>query len=40
MIAFDEKSYGEIVLHPPPLSYMSAIMIPFVISSWLMKYIT
>lgn len=40
MIAFEEKSYGEIVLHPPPLSYMSAIMIPFVFSSWLMKYIT
>jgi hypothetical protein len=40
MIAFDEKSYGEIVLHPPPLSYMSAIMIPFVFSSWIMVYIT
>jgi len=40
MIAFDEKSYGEIVLHPPPLSYMSTLMIPFVFSSFLMQYIT
>ncbi len=40
MIAFDEKSYGEIVLHPPPLSYLSAVMIPFLLSSWVMKYIS
>jgi hypothetical protein len=40
MIAFEEKAYGEIVLHPPPLSYMSTIMIPFVWSSFLMKHVT
>lgn len=40
MIAFEDKSYGEIVLHPPPVSYMSAVMILFVWSSFLMKYTT
>jgi hypothetical protein len=40
MIAFEDKSYGEIVLHPPPVSYLSAMMIPFVISSFIMEYIT
>jgi hypothetical protein len=40
MIAFEEKSYGEIVLHPPPLSYLSAMMIPFLVSSWLMQYLS
>lgn len=40
MIAFQEEAYGEIVLHPPPVSYISAMMIPFVVSSWLMRYIT
>ena len=29
MIAFSDKSYGEIVLHAPPLSYLTLIMIPF-----------
>ncbi len=40
MIAFEEKAYGEIVLHPPPLSYLSTMMIPFVWSSVLMTYVT
>lgn len=40
MIAFEEKAYGEIVLHPPPLSYISMVMIPFVWSSFLMTYVT
>ena len=40
MIAFEEKAYGEIVLHPPPLSYISMIMMPFVWSSFLMTHVT
>jgi hypothetical protein len=40
MIAFEDKSYGEMVLHPPPLSYLSAALIPFTFSSFLMLYIT
>ena len=40
MKAFDDRSYGEIVLHPPPLSYLSAMMIPFLVSSVAMKYIS
>jgi len=40
MIAFEEKAYGEIVLHPPPLSYISMIMMPFIMSSFLMTYVT
>ena len=40
MIAFEDESYGEMVLHPPPISYLSTIMIPFVFSSTLMKYVT
>jgi hypothetical protein len=39
MIAFEDKAYGEIVLHPPPLSYLSTMMIPFLLSPWLMQYI-
>jgi hypothetical protein len=40
MIAFEDECYGEIVLHPPPVSYLSAMMIPFLISSVVMKYLT
>ena len=40
MIAFDDKHYGEMVLHPPPISYLATIMIPFSFSSFLMKYVT
>jgi hypothetical protein len=40
MIAFEEKSYGEIVLHPPPLSYLSMMMVPFLLSSWVMQYVS
>ena len=29
MIAFSDKAYGEIVLHAPPLSYLSILMVPF-----------
>lgn len=39
MIAFNEDSYGEIVLHPPPVSYLALIMVPFLPSRFLMKYI-
>jgi hypothetical protein len=31
MIAFSNKQYGEMILHPPPLSYSSLILILF---SW------
>lgn len=40
MIAFEDKSYGEMVLHPPPLSYLSSGLLLFVWSSTAMKYIT
>ena len=29
MIAFENRYYGEMILHPPPLSYMSAVMLFF-----------
>ena len=31
MIAFSDPSYGEIVLHAPPLSYISIVMFPFLV---------
>ena len=40
MTAFNDRAYGEIVLHPPPLSYLSTMMIPFLVSSFLMGYIS
>lgn len=40
MTAFEERSYGEIILHPPPLSYLSTMMMPFLVSSFLMRYIS
>ena len=40
MIAFSDRSYGEIVLHPPPLSYLSALMMPFLVSRVAMLYIS
>lgn len=40
MIAFNDRAYGEIVLHPPPLSYLSAMMIPFLVSKQAMKYMS
>lgn len=40
MIAFENKSYGEIVLHPPPLSYLSMLMLPFMVSSVAMRHIS
>ena len=33
MIAFNDPGYGEMVLHPPPVSYAASILIPFSISS-------
>jgi hypothetical protein len=39
MIAFNDKSYGEIVLHPPPLSYLSILMLPFLFSRSAMVHI-
>lgn len=40
MIAFEERAYGEIILHPPPLSYLSTLMIPFLVSSFVMQYVS
>lgn len=40
MTAFSEPSYGEIVLHPPPLSYLSILMAPFLVSRKAMQYIS
>lgn len=39
-IAFNDAAYGEIVLHPPPLSYMTATLIPFLVSPVAMKHMT
>ena len=38
--AFEDKSYGEIILHPPPISYFSTLMLPFLISKRAMVYIS
>ena len=40
MTAFSEPSYGEIVLHPPPLSYLSLLMAPFLVSKKAMSYMS
>ena len=40
MIAFNDNSYGEIVLHPPPLSYISILMVPFLVCKPFMKYVS
>jgi hypothetical protein len=40
MIAFEDRSYGEIILHPPPLSYLSTLMVPFLISPYIMKTVS
>jgi hypothetical protein len=40
MIAFEDRSYGEIILHPPPLSYLSTLMVPFLISPYIMKSVS
>jgi hypothetical protein len=39
MTAFAERSFGEIILHPPPLSYLSALMVPFLVCPPVMAYI-
>jgi len=39
MTAFAEESYGEIVLHPPPLSYLSILMAPFLVSRKAVRYV-
>ena len=40
MIAFDEGAYGEMVLHPPPVSYLSTLLIPFIWHRTLMRFVT
>mgnify|MGYP001557908290 CR=1 FL=1 len=40
MIAFSDKSYGEMVLHPPPLSYLTIWMVLFLPFKGGMVYIS
>jgi hypothetical protein len=40
MVAFSDEAYGEIVLHPPPLSYLTILMLPFLICTRAMVYIS
>lgn len=40
MIAYDDKIYGEIVLHPPPLSYVSILMVPFLVHKKSMRLVS
>jgi hypothetical protein len=40
LTAFNERAYGEMILHPPPLSYLSALMIPFLVSRVVMVYVS
>jgi hypothetical protein len=40
MITFSDPAYGEIVLHAPPLSYLSILMFPFLICRAAMVYIS
>ena len=39
-MAFNEESYGEIVLHPPPLSYLCLGLLPFLGNKEKMKRVT
>ena len=40
MIAFNDRSYGELVLHAPPLSYMTIILFPLLFSEKAMMKIS
>jgi len=40
MIAFNDRAYGEIILHPPPLSYLSSMMIPFLVNKESLKHVS
>ena len=40
MISFNDRSYGELVLHAPPLSYMTIILFPFLFSEKAMMKIS
>jgi hypothetical protein len=40
MIAFSDKSFGEMVLHPPPLSYLTILMVFFTPLPRAMVYIS
>lgn len=39
MIAFNDPSYGEMVLHPPPVSYATALIVLFLPIKPVMKYV-
>lgn len=32
LTAFNDRAYGELVMHPPPLSYLSGLLLPFLCS--------
>lgn len=40
IVAFNESGYGESIIHPPPISYLSAMMIPFFPFKKAMPYIS
>ena len=40
LIAFNDKAYGEIIVHPPPIAYLSTLMLPFIFCRRAMVHIT
>lgn len=38
--AFQDKAYGEIIIHPPPLSVFTALLLPLLISQKVMEKFT
>ncbi len=40
MIAFSDRNYGEMVLHPPPLSYLTITMVFFTPFEKVMGYVS
>lgn len=40
MIAFDEKDYGELVVHSPPLNVFCILMVPFTVFPIWMEWIS
>lgn len=40
VVAFEEESYGEIILHPPPLSYLCVGFLPFIGNEQKMKKVS
>lgn len=40
MTAFNDRAFGEIILHPPPLSYFSSVMVLFIFNRKGMEWIS